>query len=65
MTMPKPPRPDAYATNADFFAAYAAYRRQVDAVTDAQLVAAIATAGGRTTTCRHGYTFRDSCPVCD
>lgn len=26
---------------------------------------ALAAAGGRTETCEHGYTFADSCPICD
>lgn len=35
------------------------------AAMDAALLDALRAAGARTTTCAHGYTFRDTCPVCD
>ena len=32
---------------------------------DADLLDALRATGGRTTTCPDGYTFRDTCPICD
>lgn len=48
-----------------FWDAYYAYRRRVDAQRDADLIARIAAAGGRGTTCPCGYGPLDSCPICD
>jgi hypothetical protein len=42
-----------------------AIRNRRAALRDQELLKAIAAAGGRTKTCDHGYTFADSCPICD
>jgi hypothetical protein len=59
------PTPSDYTTPGDFHDAYDAYRRQVDAGRDAQMLATLAELGARTTDCPCGYTPFDTCPVHD
>lgn len=59
------PSPADYPNSDDFWTAYYAYRRQVDAQHRADVLAQIVAGGGRGDRCPCGYGPLDTCPVHD
>lgn len=63
--MPTVPSPSDYPTFVEFYAAYKAYRAEVDAEQAQAVLANLAAIGVRTTRCPCGYGPLDTCPIHD